>query len=265
MTEFKKIDSQANSLNKEFLKSVHEAFKSSGGGFVSLLSRKGSSVIAGSSAKRDQLLSLVYVKIKDFLVNVLWRFIAENLPRSFEPLWDFFKISMSNLTVPILIQLAYRICVFFAATKIIPILQPIQHHDSPLSTPTTTEPQIGKLTKTDSRQDRGGRVRSPMKNKNASTPSRLIYLYSPCIIIAVYTNLMIQYNDDLDKQNHFWNWVKMKLRGDLSIQTAAEIASDDVHSWQFWNWINIFSVLLLYLSELINHDPEDSSLADHWA
>jgi len=287
--EFKKIDSQANSLNRDFLKSVHNAFKTnSNGGLMSLLHLNGS-LLAGSTGKRHQLLSLFYVKCKDFFGNVIWRFIAENLPRSFEPLWDFFKISMSNLTVPILIQLAFRIGVFFAATKIIPILQPIQHYDSPLSSPANSEASSifpvdekvqGKDETSDEEEVHTISLSSTLNHarppENTSTSMKLLYLYSPCIIIAIYTNLMIQYNDDLDKQNHFWNWVKTTLTSNLArrkfagnegiLPKAAEtIVGEDIHLWQFWNWVNIFSVLVLYFSELVNHDPDDNTLAEHWA
>lgn len=288
MDEFKKIDSQANSLNRDFLKSVHNAFKTNtNGGLMSLLHLNGS-LLVGSASKRHQILSLFYVKCKDFFVNVVWRFIAENLPRSFEPLWDFFKISMSNLTAPILIQLAFRIGVFFAATKIIPILQPIQHYDSPLSSPANSEASsifpVDEKRKTEedtsdeeeehkiSLSSTLSRARPP---ENTSTSLKLLYLYSPCIIIAIYTNLMIQYNDDLDKQNHFWNWLKATLASNLAKKSAGSgpllpkaaetIAGEDVHLWQFWNWVNIFLVLLLYFSELVNHDPDDNTLTEHWA
>lgn len=225
MSEFKKIDTQANGLN------------------------------FGSFAPHSAA--------KDILVNVVWRFVVQNFPRSFQPLWDFFKISMSNLTLPILLQLAYRICVFFAATKIISALQPVRHASTPLYSPSSTPPSHNDESKKPS-------------DLPLAKSARLIYAYSPCIIIAVYTNLMIQYNEDLDKQNHFWHWLAGQLmRGfssaDISgnhlnpSSLAATLHTEDVHSWQFWNWVNIFSVLLLYYSELSNHDPDDSSLADHWA
>ncbi|GME96900.1 unnamed protein product [[Candida] boidinii] len=100
------------------------------------------------------------------------------------------------------------------------------------------------------------------KELDQSTSSRLIYLYSPCIIIAVYTNLMIQYNDELDTQNHFWNWLNYKFFNLTNINTIND--STYVQSWQFWNWVNIFTVLFLYFLELISNDPHDSSLTDHW-
>ncbi|KAG7750387.1 hypothetical protein KL911_000795 [Ogataea haglerorum] len=244
MNEFKNLDYQANSLNKEFLNSIQTTFNNFRTG-RDLFEYVHFEFLAKSTTK-DKLL-LVYVKVKEFIVDVVIKFITENFPKSFESLWDFLKISISNLTFSILIQLAYRICVFFAATKIIPILQPVQK-GSPLSTPSSPTP-----TKMN---------RHEKSARNKSTSSRLIYLYSPCIIIAVYTNLMIQYIDELDSHNHFWNWLNFQFRG-----TSAQVpeVSNSVHSWQVWNWINIFGVLLLYSLELMSHDPDDSSLTDHWS
>ncbi|ONH75476.1 Protein ICE2 [Pichia kudriavzevii] len=179
---------------------------------------------------------LNFLKIVKKNGNLLIKLILEHFPRSFEPLWDFVKISINNLTFSILMQLAYRIGVFFAATKIIPILSPVN--------------------------------KVPNTSSQPSTSSRLIYLYSPCIIIAVYTNLMIQYNYEIDKETHFFSWFHYKvmelLHSSSTITSASHAITKTVHSWQFWNWVNIFAVLLLYFSELVSYDPEDSALTDHW-
>jgi hypothetical protein len=215
----------------------------------------------------------IFQKFNKFFAN----FILEHFPRSFEPLWDFLKISINNLTFSILIQLAYRITVFFAATKIIPIL-------SPMNRVSNTQQQT--------------------QNQQQSTSSRLIYLYSPCIIIAVYTNLMIQYNYEIEKETHLYSWLHNKFYefffsntyNNSDILTTVTAVSNkiistttassmngattaigsqvslslppslftSIHTWQFWNWINIFAVLLLYFSELVSYDPEDSALTDHW-
>lgn len=208
---------------------------------------------------------LNFLKIVKKNGNLLIKLILEHFPRSFEPLWDFVKISINNLTFSILMQLAYRIGVFFAATKIIPILSPVN--------------------------------KVPNTSSQPSTSSRLIYLYSPCIIIAVYTNLMIQYNYEIDKETHFFSWFHYKvmelLHSSSTITSASHAITktatitttgtttgnivssginssvsqnlfSSIHSWQFWNWVNIFAVLLLYFSELVSYDPEDSALTDHW-
>lgn len=283
--EFKKIDNQAKqslTLNKENIKLIKflNYFKSFkffnkfwnkfyyGNDEISEISNN---IIKNFPKLIENILN--FFKICENFSKILFDFIIENFPRSFEPLWDFVKISINNLTFSILMQLAYRITVFFAATKIIPILSPINRKNS-----------IKK------------------GQEEQSTSSRLIYLYSPCIIIAVYTNLMIQYNYEIDKETHLFTWINNKfielfyfnnnnnnnyvnnpiISTTINISTSTSTATSvdsmvnnisssvsnsifsSIHSWQFWNWINIFAVLLLYFSELVSYDPEDSALTDHW-
>ncbi|KAG0680368.1 hypothetical protein C6P40_004546 [Pichia californica] len=287
--EFKKIDNQAKqslTLNKESIKLFEFINLIKSIKFVQFWKNywkeeefiEISNNIASKFPKLVQK-SLEFFKIIKNFGKILFDFIIEHFPRSFEPLWDFFKISLNNLTFSILMQLAYRITVFFAATKIIPILSPMRNI-------------------------------SKQKQKQQSTSSRLIYLYSPCIIIAVYTNLMIQYNYEIDKETHLFTWIHNKVfelfftssslksvknsimtpssatstlssyitsdgfntivnnisssSSSSSSTTVSSSIFSSIHSWQFWNWINIFAVLLLYFSELASFDPEDSALTDHW-
>lgn len=278
--EFKKIDNQAKqslTLNKEHINfsKIYIYLK------LDEISRLWSHywndeelVSSNIRSKVPQILNVIleFVTTIENFGKVLFNLVLEHFPKSFGPLWDFFKLSIGNLTFSILIQLAYRITVFFAATKIIPILSPM-NNISPVQ----------------------------IRKEQQSTSSRLIYLYSPCIIIAVYTNLMIQYNYEIEKETHLFLWLHNKfseffssdasaLQNQLSSATTNSITNIltstgtfktvettvsnssssisslfmSIHSWQFWNWINIFAVLLLYFSELVSYDPEDSSLTDHW-
>ena len=284
--EFKKIDNQAKqslTLNKENmgLSTFLNLFQSTRVAkyWRHYWSNDEITDLSSNIATRFPIIvekSVECFRITENFGKILFDFIIEHFPRSFEPLWDFLKISISNLTFSILIQLAYRITVFFAATKIIPILSPMN------------------------------KVSKRSTNAQQSTSSRLIYLYSPCIIIAVYTNLMIQYNYEIDKETHLFTWMHNKAyelifssvssKGRSTLITTANAASStlssfstnlgsmtltdsissgmpsslphsifsSIHSWQFWNWINIFAVLLLYFSELVSFDPADSALTDHW-
>lgn len=201
-------------------------------------------------------------------VDTIAQLIIQHFPHSFETLWDFFKISINNLTYSLLFQLAYRILVFFAGTKIIPIFSmgrsPTSSSSStptPTPTPTTTTSTEESMPTTSADKFETQEAGKKIKSKNStSTSGRLIYLYSPCIIIAVYTNLMIQYNHEFDQENQVWKWLKYKIQS----QSQHLPENETVHSWQFWNWINIFAVLIIYVSELLNSDPEDSLLTDHW-
>lgn len=267
--EFKKIDNQAKqslNLNKEHIISS-EFFNYIRNSSVLqylnigwLKEGQAANYIATRFPKIVSINTKFLKSLKKFNDIVIGSFI-EHFPGSFEPLWDFFKISINNLTFSILIQLAYRITVFFAATKIIPILTPLNNGNG-----------VADL-------------------KTRSTSSRLIYLYSPCIIIAVYTNLMIQYNYEIEKETHFFLWINNKfaeifgsksstLTSTMMASATGSISSPSIvsnlsssisssfslsiHAWQFWNWVNIFAVLILYFSELVSFDPEDSTLTDHW-
>ncbi|CDK29408.1 unnamed protein product [Kuraishia capsulata CBS 1993] len=227
MDEFKKINDQANDLNQEFLKSVGQTFENLGD------QRRQNYLIAKitRSESFQELANKIwelFFQLKEIAINVVFKFVTENFPRSFESLWDFLKLATANITLPIILTLAYRIAVFFAATKIIPILS---------STPASQQQQ--------------------QQQQQQSTTLRLIYLYSPCIIIAVYTNLMFQYqaetNTQIGQDDHFYNWLNLKVHSVLNIQP-----------WQFWNWINMFVTLALYSLELVNHNYDESSLVNHW-
>lgn len=410
MDEFKKMDYQANNLNKDFINSVSNLFSHHNSNNIvnnklidntnKLLINNDNLNLTLNNFNYKNLFSYDFIKnliksiwfkfinrnpnlliiekkniekysnkVSDIFFNIILKFITENFPRSFESLYDFLKLAANNLTVPIILTLAYRIGVFFAATKIIPILQPsssfsknkFHHNSSNNSSPLNSVPsspilespfrdgngnsgnssngigisslrdkqyaesdsdemmsnsppssslsliELGNSSKsvngsggisgglfnspTNNRSKRLKKKSLKKKSKNStnsnnnnnnngnnsngndtnnkkkkeldqSTSSRLIYLYSPCIIIAVYTNLMIQYNDELDTQNHFWNWLNYKFFNLTNINTIND--STYVQSWQFWNWVNIFTVLFLYFLELISNDPHDSSLTDHW-
>lgn len=79
--------------------------------------------------------------------------------------------------------------------------------------------------------------------KSPSSLLKFVYAYSPCIIIAVYTHLMMQYSGELGKELKIWTpW---KSTSEFTIIT---------HPWQFWNWVNMVTTLVLYTMELIgNH------------
>lgn len=186
-------------------------------------------------------------------------FLASNLPGSFKTIWEFFISSLQKLTLPLLINLAYRTGVFYAATKIVPSL----YHGFPSYSPPRT-PQIR------SRQVSSSSVSSlhdfledeslvrkrlaQLHKRPPSTTMRLIYAYSPCIIIAVYTHLMLLYNGELGTEMKLWGW----WAG----------APDDiviiVHPWQFWNWINMGTTLLLYMAELSGTNGPNSAMTSHW-
>lgn len=163
-------------------------------------------------------------------------FLTANLPSSFKTIWEFLITAIHTLTIPLIINLSYRTGVFYAATKIIPSL----YHNAHATPPRTPRPSQVNLS-----------TNFPPNNANNTwknnTIMRLIYAYSPCIIIAVYTNLMFVYSGEssTDLKIFWWN--------DLEII---------VEPTEFWNWVNMATTLLLYGIELGGN--RDAGITNHW-
>lgn len=190
---------------------------------------------------------------------------ASNIPHSFHAVGQFFFSAVQKLTLPLLINLAYRIGVFYAATKIIPSL----YHGLPYSPPRTPQirsrqvlsSSITSLHLDDSSKSRPIKARPssrfPLRDRvtKPSAVIRLIYAYSPCIIIAVYTHLMLLYQGELGSELKLWGWWADAPKESIIV----------VHPWQFWNWVNLATTLFLYMAELAgNTASTNSALTAHW-
>ncbi|EMG48798.1 hypothetical protein G210_0580 [Candida maltosa Xu316] len=233
-------------------------------------------------------------------------FLASTLPSSFKGVWKFLIMTIQTLTIPLLVNLAYRIGVFYAATKIIPSLYQAVSYPSSVSTPPkTSQPtsrqvssaSLANLTSPSSSSSTSSSSSSSssatgataatststseLNNNNNTTtkpsirarksfrlkpphhqpPSviiRLIYAYAPCLIIAVYTHLMLSYNGELGTELKLWPIWTSSNNDDFQII---------VHPWQFWNWINMATTLILYAAELSGNDNSSgggNSLTSHW-
>lgn len=71
----------------------------------------------------------------------------------------------------------------------------------------------------------------------------VLYWYSPCILIAMYTHLILQYSGELNSDLCLW--------GCSEIWFGAGQPKIEINTWVFWNWCNIFWTVLIYGSELI--------------
>ncbi|EGW33995.1 uncharacterized protein SPAPADRAFT_59403 [Spathaspora passalidarum NRRL Y-27907] len=213
-------------------------------------------------------------------ISELVPFLASTLPASFKGIWDFLIMAILKLPFPLFLKLAYRIGVFYAATKIIPTLYHSAAYPSvtPPKTPTIrsrqasstslsrmsneTEPN-SKANSTDPKRSHRRKKSFRLKPPHHQPPSamiRIIYAYAPCLIIAVYTHLMLSYIGELGTELQLW-----PLYGELSSTDAS--ASIIVHPWQFWNWVNMGTTLLLYAVELSGNDGSSkggNSLTSHW-
>lgn len=228
-------------------------------------------------------------QISSTILTVL-PFLAANLPGSIKTMFEFLNISVRKLPLPVLFNFSYRITVFFAGTKIIPAL----YHSTlyPSGSPPRTPPMIRSretsmtsissisLTRsnsnhsnhsnTSSHSNSSSHSRSKSQSKSSdmlrqfssgkppSTIVTLIYSYSPCIIIPVYTHLLMLYYGQLADHLRIWGVFS-------STTQSLDIA---IHPLKFWNWVNMGTTLLLYLLELLgndnNHLGGNTPLTNHW-
>lgn len=251
-----------------------------------LLSEDATQAVAHVFAQTTANLRLELAHLPRPVADTLLAFLpslAANLPHSFKAVWDVFFSAVHKLTLPLLVNLAYRIGVFYAATKIIPSLYHTLPH-SPARTPQTSSSSLASLgrddkqsendkqndsendnqndsendkqneqnnkqNENDSRRTRGHRPDRQMVRRPAVI--RLLYAYSPCIVIAVYTHLMLLYRGELGSELMLWGW-----------WADADDMVIVVHPWQFWNWINMGTTLLLYMAELSGSN--DGAITNHW-
>lgn len=205
-------------------------------------------------------------------------FLASNLPASIRTMYDFLNISITKLPLPVLFNFSFRIAVFFSATKIIPAL----YHSTlyPSASPPRTPPLVRSretsmtslnaytLTRSDSNTSQtsnhsSGSSKSRKEanhfssSKPPSTIVKLIYSYSPCIIIPVYTHLLMLYNGQLATNIKIWSVFANEGNTEIPI-----------HPVKFWNWINMCTTLVLYFLELLgnssNHPEGNNALTNHW-
>ena len=267
-----------------------------------ILSEAASKALANLFMLTTQNLKKEIPKIPPSILNPISEvipFITSTLPSSFKGVWKFLIMAIKTLTLPLLLNLAYRIGVFYAATKIIPSLY--QSVSYPLVTPPKT-PQSGSsrqpssvslssfkevsssttttTTTSVSEIEKSGKLKLKTKNSFRLKPPhhqppsviiRLIYAYSPCLIIAVYTHLMLSYNGELGTELKLWPLWSTSSSSSSNSNSNSNGWDNDiqliVHPWQFWNWINMGTTLILYAAELLSNDNSSgggNSLTSHW-
>ena len=145
------------------------------------------------------------------------------LPTMVHAAFHFVTAAFSTVTPSVLVSLAYRLFVFYASTRIIPAVR---------------ESGARALSQEPSLEDTDG----------AGQILGFLSWFSPSILIAVYTSLLMQ---------HF----------------ASTAGEDSVDSWtqhgdvgsNLWKWINISGTLSLYALELyLGKDEMDESITGHW-
>lgn len=145
------------------------------------------------------------------------------LPNMVHAAFYFVIAAFSTISASVLISLAYRLFVFYASTRIIPAIR---------------ESGARALSQEPSMEDTDG----------AGQILGFLSWFSPSILIAVYTSLLMQ---------HFASTATGEP-GDIWAQNG------DTGS-NLWKWINIIGTLALYMLELyLGKEDLDESLTGHW-
>lgn len=175
--------------------------------------------------------------------------IAERIPEGFVTIYKFLAAVSSTVTPSVAITLAYRLFVFHMATRIIPRLKEQQlhpHYAVPVDHASDTPPPASPT--------------SPPKRRISKSKPVLFVIssYAPCILIAVYTHLLIQHSALFggDADAHVASPAASLWSRDILAIIKELIWGTSIQTWKFWGWVNIFSTLALYALELAYGDNQ---------
>lgn len=144
------------------------------------------------------------------------------LPSAIHATFSFIMAALSTITPSVIISLAYRLFVLYASTRIIPAVR---------------ESGARALSQEASLEDSDG----------AGQILGLLSWFSPSILIAVYTNLLMQHFASISGEGDWWTSQGGDAGGNLL------------------RWINVAGTMALYALELyLGKDDIDSGLTGHW-
>ncbi|KAK9473837.1 ICE2-domain-containing protein [Dipodascopsis tothii] len=143
--------------------------------------------------------------------------VASIVPVSFVTMFEFISVAAKTIIPSVVISLMYRLTAFYAAARIIPAISASVRQDSGAAA-------------TD----------APVR-----TSSFFVAAYAPCVLIAVYTHLLMQHFGYLPPTTALLGW--------------------ELNTWELWSWVNTFMTLLLYASETVfSKDTRSDPLTSHW-
>jgi hypothetical protein len=151
--------------------------------------------------------------------------LLSTLPSAVHSSFTFLHAAFQTITPSVLISLAYRIFVFYAATRIIPAVR---------------ESGARALSEEPSLED----------TDEANKFLGLLSWFSPSILVAVYTSLLMQHfsTQSGDNSNSLW-WTMQGGNAGGNV----------------WRWINVAATMLLYAFELyLGKEDMEGSLTGHW-
>lgn len=161
------------------------------------------------------------------------------LPSFLRQITSFAVTAGATITPSVVVSLAYRLFVFYAATRIIPAV----------------------------RDENSASVRG------GEAMSKLLDWYSPCILVSVYTHLLMQHLEVADGEagrwesgmsptgGLVWRWVNVGATSKLNLGGLPELKSALVR-------VGLLTVgcllVVLYAFELKHGDHDGGELTSHW-
>ncbi|KAK7205787.1 hypothetical protein BZA70DRAFT_256649 [Myxozyma melibiosi] len=186
--------------------------------------------------------------------------LASTVPSSFATTFEFILAAMSTITPSIVVSLMYRLLVLFATTQIIPALRETGDERGPVprsrSSSATREGagagegvSDGAVGAEGARAEGDGaesiKQEEQEDGEGASTGQLFVRAYAPCVLIAVYSHLLMQ---------HFGY-----------LRSTTTVGGFEIATWQLWSWVNSGVTLALYASEMMyGKESRGESLARHW-
>ena len=146
------------------------------------------------------------------------------LPSTIHSAFGFIVAAIMTITPSVIISLAYRVCVFYASTRIIPAVR---------------ESGARALTQEPSLEDSDG----------VGQVLGLLSWFSPSILISVYTGLLMQ---------HFASASGNGGNGDWWSSQGGDAGGN------VWRWLNLGMTMLLYAVELYMGMGDEHNLTSHW-
>lgn len=146
------------------------------------------------------------------------------LPSAMHATFNFVIAALSTVTPSVIISLAYRLFVLYASTRIIPAVR---------------ESGARALSQEPTLEDSDG----------ANQILGILSWFSPSILIAVYTSLLMQHFASTSNGDN----------GDWWVSQGGDVGNN------LWRWVNVAGTMALYALELeLGKEDLDGGVTGHW-
>lgn len=156
----------------------------------------------------------------------------ETLPSTIQSFFTFLIAAVMTITPSVIISLAYRVAVMYAAARIIPAIR---------------ESGARALSQEPSLED----------SDAAAQVMGLLSWFSPSILIAVYTSLLMQHFASTSWNGH--GGEATPGAGDWWTSQGGDVGGNVIR------WVNLWGTMALYAVELyLGRMDDDGRLTSHW-